>query len=90
MAEHVGNWTSHLDATEEMLPYFHSSVHFPYSKVAHMCLQEAINLQKTMTLQDNCKFVEQGSFCMRRSSKCWSGIPMDMYIEQSQVACNRM
>ncbi|KAE8743265.1 hypothetical protein FOCC_FOCC011145 [Frankliniella occidentalis] len=38
-AERVGDWSLHLHAVREILPYFHAAGHLTYAKSAHLYLQ---------------------------------------------------
>lgn len=83
-AERMGDWKAHLSCVKEMLPYFHSSGHFPYAKSAHLYLQDMMQLQDSMDPEVYEKFTE-GFFTVRRSDKLSCGTSTDMVIEQSMM-----
>ncbi|GBN55532.1 hypothetical protein AVEN_51159-1 [Araneus ventricosus] len=37
-AESMGDWQAHLNCVKEMIPYFHASGHFPYTKSTYLYL----------------------------------------------------
>uniref|UniRef100_A0A1B0CSS6 Uncharacterized protein n=1 Tax=Lutzomyia longipalpis TaxID=7200 RepID=A0A1B0CSS6_LUTLO len=81
-AERTGNWQLHLQSIEAMLPYFHSSGHLNYAKSAHLYLQDMANLQNQMEPAEYQNFTEKGYFVIRRTNKFWSGVSVDITIEQ--------
>lgn len=81
--ERSGNWNLHLDTIQKMLPYFHASGHFNYTKAAHIYLQDMADLGNKMPEDEFQRFTANGYFTIRRSNKFWSGIMSDMTIEQT-------
>lgn len=81
-AERSGNFSLHLKCIKKMLPYFHASGHFLYAKSAQLYLQDMLKLETMMSDIEYQRFVTDGFFTVRRTSKFWSGIWSDMTIEQ--------
>lgn len=81
-AERTGDWFGHLTQVERMIPYFHASGHFHYAKSAHLYLQDMLALKDVMTDVQYDQFTASGYFTVRRSGKFWSGVWVDMIIEQ--------
>ncbi|KAF2894019.1 hypothetical protein ILUMI_12151 [Ignelater luminosus] len=81
-ADRMGDWNLHLHTIERMIPFFHSSGHFPYAKAAQMYLQ---HMQELPTKMDpaNFKKFTGGYFTARRSDVFSSGISTDQTIEQT-------
>lgn len=82
-AERMGDWESHLQCIELMLPFFHAAGHFNYAKSARLYLQDMRGLKEKMDPTEYKKFTEDGSFTSRRSNSYWSGIFSDKTIEQT-------
>ncbi len=77
-AERTGNWSLHLKASQEMLPYFAAAGHNNYTKYCRLYLQDSQNLCECLKQP-----MEDGKFTVRRNEKLfWSGIWSDMTIEQ--------
>lgn len=81
-AERMGDWQLHLYSVQCMLPILHAAGRNHYAKSAHAYLQLMLELETRMTKEDYDKFVGNGYFTIRRTSKFWSGIWSDMIIEQ--------
>ena len=47
-AEHMGNWSLHLEAVVDMLPYLAASGHSLYAKSARIYLQTMLSLNRTI------------------------------------------
>ncbi|GBO15404.1 hypothetical protein AVEN_21050-1 [Araneus ventricosus] len=62
-----------------MLPYFHASCHFSYSKCAHLYLQDMQNLKSTAGAEEYEKFTTQGNFTIHQTLKFWSGTRSAMH-----------
>lgn len=45
-AERMGDWESHLQSIELMLPFFHAAGHFNYAKSARLYLQDMRSLKE--------------------------------------------
>ena len=39
-AERSGDWVSHLNCVQQMIPFFHATSHNLYAKSAHLYLQD--------------------------------------------------
>ena len=79
-AERVGDWMLHLQAIEEMLPYFAAAGHNLYAKSVYIYLQMMLELSETHPDIHKC-FLE-GLHVVRRSNRYWAGLSMDLIIEQ--------
>lgn len=88
--EREGNWNGHLQTTQQMLPFFHASGHYPYAKACHMYLQDMLNLQSHMEIDEHRKFVDDGYFTVRRTDKYWSGTWSDMVVEQDLMRATKV
>lgn len=42
----MGDWESHLDCIELIIPFFHAAGHFNYAKSARLYLQDMRKLEK--------------------------------------------
>lgn len=82
-AERTGDWEKHLYTIKLMIPYFHASGHFPYSKSCQVYLQSVAKLKEKMSITEYNKFVTNGFFTIRRKDKYFSGTWTDMCIEQT-------
>ena len=49
-AEHMGNWSLHLEAVVDMLPYLAASGHSLYAKSARIYLQTMLSLNRTIQM----------------------------------------
>ena len=79
-AERVGSWRLHLKATYEMLPYFAASGHNLHAKSAYIYYQMMTNLEDTNpTIRD---LFMKGHHVLRRSDRFWTGLFLDLVIEQ--------
>ena len=79
-AERTGNWSLHLHAIQEMLPYLAASCHNLYTKSAIVYLQQMFNIQ---TEHPNVlKHFEEGLHVVRRSDRLWAGLSFDLITEQ--------
>lgn len=77
-AERTGNWTLHIKATQDMLPYFAAAGHNNYTKGCHLYLQDSQDLCPCLH-----KPLNDGLFTVcRNSTQFWSGAWIDMTIEQ--------
>ena len=79
-AERVGDWMLHLQAVQEMLPYFAAAGHNLYAKSVYMYLQMMLELPETHPDIHKC-FLE-GLHVVRRSNRYWAGLSTDLVIEQ--------
>ena len=79
-AERLGDWSMHLAATADMLPYFAASGHNHYLKSSYMYLQQMFELETTHPVVHY--HFTKGLFVVRRSDRKWGGIPTDQVIEQ--------
>lgn len=82
-AEKMGDWESHLQCIELMLPFFHAAGHFNYAKSARLYLQDMRSLKEKMDPVEYKKFTDDRFFTSRRSNIYWSGIFSDQTIEQT-------
>lgn len=82
VAEHSGDWNSHLFCAQQMIPFFHASGHFQYAKCTHLYVQDMLNLttKHPDILQH---FVEKGYFSINRSGSPWAAVWSDLVIEQT-------
>ena len=83
-AERTGNWSLHLHAIQEMLPYLAVSGHNLYTKSAKVYLRQMSNLQAE--LNNALKHFEEGLHVVRRSYHLWAGLSSDLIIEQVLIA----
>lgn len=79
-AERMGNWSLHLEAASDMLPYLAASGHSLYAKSARIYLQIMRSLEQDYP--DVHRKFTQGFHVARRSSRAWAGISSDLMIEQ--------
>ena len=79
-AERMGNWSLHLEAVSDMLPYLAASGHSLYAKSARIYLQTMLNLERDHP--DVNRNFAQGFHVARRSSRLWAGLSSDLMIEQ--------
>lgn len=92
--EKMGRFKEHLHILAQMLPIFHAAGHFHYAKCAHIYIQQMnklmaklAELSKNGEMNDDTlnflkKFFEEGYNTGRRADAFWSGVFMDMLIEQ--------
>ncbi|GBO00184.1 hypothetical protein AVEN_172956-1 [Araneus ventricosus] len=81
-AERMGDWQAHFNCVKEMIPYFHTSGHFPYTKSTHLYLQNMLQLENLIDPSVFRRFI-QGFLTVRRSAKFSCRTSTDMIIEQS-------
>lgn len=81
-AERSGYFSLHLHTIARMQPYLHAAGRLAYAKSSQVYLQAMEDLEEKMPLEDWEKFVGDGYFTIRRTSKFWSGVWSDMTIEQ--------
>jgi hypothetical protein len=81
-AERSGCFSLHLHTIAKMQPYLNAAGHLAYAKSTQIYLQAMDDLEGKMPLEDWEKFVGDGYFTIRRTSKFWSGVWTDMTIEQ--------
>lgn len=79
-AERLGNWSLHLNAVREMLPYFAAAGHNLYAKSARIYLQSMVDLEKDH--RDIHQRFKDGFHVGRRSNRSWAGLSTDLMIEQ--------
>ena len=79
-AERIGNWNLHLQAVQEMLPYFAASGHNLYAKSAYMYLQKMQKLPESHP--DVHSSFLNGFHVIHRSDRYWAGLSTDLVIEQ--------
>ena len=79
-AERTGNWSLHLQAIHDMLPYLAASGHNLYTKSARIYLQEMAQLPSRYP--DVQKQFNKGLHVFRRSDRFRAGLPSDLIIEQ--------
>lgn len=84
-AERSGNWQSHLNCIQRMLPYFITSGHHLYAKSGYVYLQDMLEVFKKFTPEEKKKFIDEGLFTVRRSLKFYCGTFSDMVVEQSYM-----
>ena len=80
-AERLGDWNAYIKSLKLMLPFFASSGHRNYTKCLYWFLQEIENLPPTITE----RFVN-GEWVVRRTAKAYSGVSLDLFIEQSLMS----
>ena len=79
-AEQTGNYQLHLQAVNDMLPYFAASGHSPYAKSAYVYLQTMSKLEETHP--NVYQMFTKGYHVVRRSERFWAGLSTDLVIEQ--------
>ena len=79
-AERLGKWDLHLQSLYDMLPYFAASGHRLYLKSVHIYLQKMAKLPQEHP--DVFHHFQEGLHVIRRSDRCWSGLSVDLVIEQ--------
>ena len=79
-AERIGNWNLHLQAVQEMLPYFAASGHNLYAKSAYMYLQKMQKLPESHP--DVHSSFLNGFHVIHRGNRYWAGLSTDLVIEQ--------
>ena len=79
-AERTGNWSLHLSALQEMLPYLAASGHNLYTKSAYVYIKKMCDLEKDHPTVY--KHSHIGHHMIRRSDRYWSGLSTDLIIEQ--------
>ena len=79
-AERIGDWNLHLQAVQEMLPYFTAAGHNSYAKSAYIYLQKMQELPEGHP-DVHTSFLN-GYHAIRRSDRYWAGLSTDLVIEQ--------
>ena len=79
-AERTGDWNLHLQAIQDMLPYFATAGHNLYAKAAYIYLQKMQQLQKSHP-DIHANFL-RGYHVIRRSNRYWAELSTDLVIEQ--------
>ena len=79
-AERTGNFSLHLQAVKDMLPFFAASRHSLYAQSAYIYLQTMSNLHEIHPYV-YAKF-QEGYHDVRRSDRLWAGLSTDLAIEQ--------
>ena len=79
-AERTGCWELHLQATQQMLPFFAATGHNLYAKSTYLYLQKMFELETTHP--DVHRHFLQGHHVIRRSDRYWAGLSSDLVIEQ--------
>lgn len=79
----MGDWESHLNCIELMIPFFHAAGHLNYAKSTRLYLQDMKSLKETMDPVEFKKFTEKGFFTARRTNVFYAGIFTDQTIEQT-------
>ena len=79
-AERTGNFNLHLEATNDMLPYFAAAGHNSYLKSAQLYLQKMSQLKTEHP--DVHHHLKKGLHVVRRSDREWAGLSTDLIIEQ--------
>lgn len=79
-AERIGDWKLHLQAVQEMLPYFAAAGHNLYAKSAYIYLQKMQQLPESHPEIYACFL--KGYHVIRRSDRYWAGLSTDLVIEQ--------
>ncbi len=79
-AERIGDWNLHLQAVQEMLPYFAAAGHNLYAKSAYIYLQKMQQLPESHPAVYS-SFLS-GFHVVRRSDRYWAGLSTDLVIEQ--------
>ena len=78
--ERTENWTLHLQAMYDMLPYFAASGHNQYPKSVHLYLQKMSQISEKHP--DVVAHFMAGLHGCRRSDNLWTGLTVDLVIEQ--------
>ncbi|KAJ8892915.1 hypothetical protein PR048_005496 [Dryococelus australis] len=81
-AELVGDWNLRLFCLQSMLPYFHTTGHLNYAKIAHIYLQRMDRISESSPMKELEQFVGKSYFTLKRTDKFWSRTSADMIIEQ--------
>ena len=79
-AECMGNWSLHLEAVLDMLPYLAASGHSLYAKSARIYLQTILSLEQDYP--DVHRNFTQDFHVARKSSRPWAGLSTDLMIAQ--------
>ena len=79
-AERTGDWTLHLAAVKDMLPFFAAAGHNLYAKSAYLYLQKMCQLEQTHP--DVYMHFMNGFHVVTRSDRYWAGLSTDLVIEQ--------
>ena len=72
-----GNWQNYLNVVRQILNLFSATTHFQYAKSARLYLQPPVGFPWLYNL------FQQGYHTIRRSDRFWSGLLIDLAIEQS-------
>ncbi len=79
-AGRTGDWMLHLQAVQDMLPYFAAAGHNLYAKSAYIYLQKMQQLPQSHP-DIHASFLN-GYHFIRRSDRYWAGLSTDLVIEQ--------
>eukprot|EP00745_Piridium_sociabile_P028799 TRINITY_DN4651_c0_g1_i2.p1 TRINITY_DN4651_c0_g1~~TRINITY_DN4651_c0_g1_i2.p1 ORF type:complete len:839 (-),score=172.35 TRINITY_DN4651_c0_g1_i2:728-3244(-) len=80
-AERTGNFSLHLKAVSEMLPFFAATGHHHYAKSARLYLQQMTELKDSHPEVYNS--FKAGHNVFRRNDRFWAGLSKDLVIEQT-------
>ena len=80
-AERLGLWDDYVSSLQLMLPYMAGAGHRPYTKTLARWLDEIGKLDA-----DTLEFFQKGFFVVRRTERAFSGVSLDLNIEQTLMA----
>ena len=83
-AQRTGNWLLHLEEISQCLPYFASTGHYLYAKLAYLYLQSMSELSSTNP--DVYQMFTNGHLVVRRSDSFWAGVSTDLALEQELMS----
>jgi hypothetical protein len=83
VAERTGNWLLHLEVVQQFLPIFAATGHYNYAKCGRLYLQQMRQLP--LSHPDLYQHFLNGNHTIRRSDRFWSGLSMDLVIEQTMM-----
>ena len=83
-AQRTNNWLLHLEAISECLPYFASTGHYFYVKLAYLYLKSMNELSSTNP--DVYLMFTNGHHVVQWSDSFWAGVSTDLAIEQELIS----
>ena len=80
-ADREADFELHLEAVEEVIPYFFLTGRINYARYTPIYLAEMMDLEETVP--DMFSFLMSGGFVVRRSESSFNCVPTDQALEQS-------
>ena len=77
-AEREGDWSLHLLAVKDMIPYFFASAHVHYARYGLLYLKTISKMPPSLL-----EHFMKGKLVMRHIPGCWNAIWSDMFIEST-------